>query len=145
MLTEEGIYEQVTEQQRDNDGRVFPLFFRDKWVFGTYTKSVASVFLATDGMYETLFPLYIREEPVNIYVALARYFMDNHILKIDEVGEETVQERIRMFLAGIPSSQVTDDKTVVVLVNSNIETKLQSPEYYATPNWAELKHKWDKI
>lgn len=144
VLTEEGIYEKVTEQQRDEDGRVFPLFFRDKWVFGSHPKSVASVFLATDGIYETLFPVYIREEPVDIYVALARYFMDNNSLEIDNVGEEAVRERIKKFLANIPDTQVNDDKTVVVLVNSKMETKLQPPEYYLTPDWAELKRKWEE-
>ncbi len=144
VLTEGGIYEKVTEQQRDEDGRVFPLFFRDKWVFGTHPRGVASVLLATDGIYETLFPIYIREEPVSIYVALARYFMDNNSLEIDNVGEEAVRERIKEFLAGIPDTQVNDDKTVVVLVNSKVGTKLQPPEYYATPDWAELKQKWEK-
>ncbi len=144
VLTEEGLYEKATEQQRDEDGRVFPLFFRDKWVFGTHPKRTASVFLATDGMYETLFPLYIYEEPISIYVALARYFMDNRVLNIDEVGEDAVQERIENFLAGISDTLVNDDKTVVVVVNSSVKTKVQPPEYYATPDWTELKRKWDE-
>ena len=36
-MNTEGIYEKVTDQQRDSDGRVFPLYFgEDKWVFGRY-------------------------------------------------------------------------------------------------------------
>lgn len=51
------LYCKVTEQQRDSYGRVFPLYFgNEKWVFGKCEKAVASVLLATDGMFETLFP-----------------------------------------------------------------------------------------
>ena len=65
-LTTEGRYEKVTEQQRDAEGYVFPLFFEDMWVFEQYDRKVCSVFLATDGIYETLFPYLIRKEPATI-------------------------------------------------------------------------------
>lgn len=144
-LTTDGLYEKITTQQRDEEGRVYPLNFNeDKWVFGKAQNKVASVFLATDGMYETLFPIYLRDEKVNIYVALARFFMDNSLLKIDKVGEKTTQDRIADFMNKIPDAQVNDDKTVVVMVNSGLKPKVQHAEYYAEPNWAELKRKRDE-
>lgn len=144
-LTASGLYQKVTEQQRDEEGRVFPLYFgNEKWVFAKYPESVASVFLATDGMLEPLFPVYLRSEPVSIYVALARYFMDAGVLRIAEIGEDAVQEKIGVFMDGIPDAQVSDDKTVAVLVNTDVPVKLQSPEYYAEPDWAELKHRYDE-
>lgn len=144
-LTAEGFYTKVTEQQRDEEGRVFPLYFGDeKWVFARFPEPVASVFLATDGMLETLFPVYIRNEPVSIYVALARYFMDGAVLRIAEVGEQAVREKIEKFLAGIPDAQVNDDKTVAVLINPDMEIKPQPAEYYAEPDWCELKRKYDE-
>ena len=143
-LTTDGCYENVTEQQRDEEACVFPLFFEDMWVFGQYDRKVCSVFLATDGMYETLFPYLIRNEPVNIHVNLAQYFMDNRDLKIDETGEAAVQARIEEFIDRIPDEQVNDDKTVVVLVNTSAEFNPQPDEYYAQPDWAELKRKHDE-
>ena len=143
VLTTEGFYEKVTHQQRDEDNRVFPLFFKDKWVFGQFDKKVCSVFLATDGMYEILFPYLIKNEPVNIHVNLARYFMDNSLLCIDKEGESAVEQRIKTFMEKIPDEQVNDDKTVVVLINTSIETKIQSDDYYKEPDWAELKRKHD--
>ena len=143
-LTAEGLYQAVTEQQRDEMGRVFPLYFGEKkWVFAKYPKPVASVFLATDGMLETLFPIYLRSEPVNLYVALARYFMDARVLGIAESGEESVRERIAAFMDGIPDAQVNDDKTVVVLVNPEVKVKAQAPEYYAVPDWEQLERRYE--
>lgn len=141
-LTTEGLYEKVTEQQRDENGGVLYLFFEDKWVFGQFEKKVCSVFLATDGIYETLFPKLIRNEPISIHVNLAKYFMDNRSLNIDKEGEAKVQARIEDFVKNIPGKQVSDDKTVVVLVNPSIESKLQPDDYYKEPNWAEIKRKY---
>jgi len=144
VLTADGRYVSVTEQQRDEEARVFPLFFEDMWVFSQFDDKVCSVFLATDGMYETLFPYLIRNEPINIHVNLAQYFMDNRDLKIDETGEATVQARIEEFISNIPDEQVNDDKTVVVLVNTSAEFSPQPDEYYLQPDWAELKRKHDE-
>lgn len=142
-LTTEGLYEKVTEQQRDEDSRVFPLFFEDKWIFGQFDKNVCSVFLATDGILETLFPYLIRNESIKIHVNLARFFMDNRALCIDKEGENPVKARIEEFLKNIPDEQVNDDKTVVVLVNSSIESKLQPDDYYKEPDWTELRRRHD--
>jgi len=143
-LTSEGLYEKVTEQQRDEDNHVFPLFFEDRWVFGKYDREVCSVLLATDGMLEPLFPSLIKDENVNIHIHLARFLMDNRSLCIDSEGESTVRERIEKFILNIPDEQVNDDKTIVVLVDSSTESKLQPDDYYKEPDWAELKRKRDE-
>ena len=141
-LTLDGFYEKVTEQQRDEDGRVYPLYFGDNiWTFGKFPSKVVSVLLATDGILETLFPIYIREEKVSIHVALARFFMDANCLNIREYGEEEVCARIDNFLTSISPEQVNDDKTIVVLINTDIEPKIREKEYYEEPNWVELKRK----
>lgn len=139
-LLKSGLYIAVTKQQRDENGCVFPLGFTDHWVFGEI-KDVVSVFLATDGMLETLFPNLLFNEPVNIYVALARYFMDNACLQFGVVPEEQVQLKMEKFIESIPESQVNDDKTVVCLVNDEIKSELQSEEYYKVPDWNALRKK----
>lgn len=142
--TLDGKYEKVTEQQRDQDGRVYPLYFGDdKWIFEKYSKEVSSVFLATDGIFETLFPIYLRDETVPIYVALAQYFMDIESLKIDKLGEMTVQNNMSHFLSNIPDAQVSDDKTVVVLVNSSVLPQKQPDEYYEEPDWDTVIRNWN--
>jgi hypothetical protein len=95
-------------------------------------------------MLETLFPFLIRNESVNVHVNLAKFFMDNESLRIDKEGESAVKERIEDFIKNIPDEQVNDDKTVVVLINSSIKSKLQPENYYKEPDWAELKLKRDE-
>ena len=143
-LTSDGLYKQVTEQQRDEDDHLYPLFFRDKWVFKKFEEKVCSVFLATDGMLETLFPYLIDDQAVNIHITLAQYFMDNRRHQIEKRGEDAVKAEVEDFIKNIPDAQVNDDKTVVVLINSSVESKLQPDEYYKEPNWAELKRKRDE-
>ncbi len=143
-LTTDGKYEKVTEQQRDEDGHVFPLFFRECWVFGRYEKSVCAVLLATDGIFDVFFPIYIRNEPVNIHVSLARYFMDEDCLSIAERGEEAVQAQMKEYISSIPEAQISDDKTLAVLINTSVEKTAQPDEYYEEPDWAALKQKWDE-
>ena len=113
--------------------------FDDRWVFGVYKKEVASVFLATDGMLETLFPVLLRSQPVKIYVALAQYFMDRDRLGFEELGESSVAEKMSEYIASIPGEQVNDDKTVVVLCDDDIEVNRQPDEYYAVPDWPKLE------
>ena len=144
VLTADGRYESVTEQQRDEEARVFPLFFEDMWSFGQFDKKVCSVFLATDGIYETFFPYLIKNEPVNIHISLAQFFMDNRGLQIDELGEAAVQSRIEDFMNNIPDEQVNDDKTVVVLLNTSVQFTPQPDEYYKEPDWAGLKRRHDE-
>lgn len=142
-LTDEGRYEKVTKQQRDDEGRVFPLYFgAEKWVFGKWESKVSSVLLATDGVYELFFPVYIRNEEVSIYVALARYFMDPDILHIARDGEDAVCERIGKFLGGIPENQLNDDKTLLVVMDTDVIAIKQPEEYYAEPDWDRLKEQY---
>ncbi|MCL2617734.1 MAG: protein phosphatase 2C domain-containing protein [Defluviitaleaceae bacterium] len=144
-LTTQGRYEPVTKQQRDPEGRVFPLFFTDKWEFGRYSEKVSGVLMATDGMLETFFPIYIKNDPVsNIHVSLAQFFMDKKSLRIDEVGQKAVEARMKEYMEAIPDEKVNDDKTIVVLINPSIRTKRQGKEYYQEPDWAELKRKHDE-
>ena len=138
-LTTEGLYEKVTEQQRDEYGRVFPLFFEDRWVFGQFDKKVRSVLLATDGILETLFPEFLKCIPASIRVDLAQFFMDNQKLRINDHGEETVKAYIENYIKNIKSEEVQDDKTVVALINSSVEAGRQPEDYYKKYNWEEIK------
>ena len=141
-LTAEGLYTQVTKQQRDSDGRVYPLFFQDMWEFGIYDKKVSSVLLATDGMYEPFFPVYIRNDPVSIYVHLAQFFMDYRQAGFD--CHKALYLRAKEYMENIPPKQVGDDKTVVVLINPTVHAARQPEEYYAQLDWADLKRRHDE-
>jgi serine/threonine protein phosphatase PrpC len=140
-LTEDGFFEKVTEQQRDDLGRVFPLYFgEEKWVFGKFPRRVAGVLLATDGLWETFCPIWLRDEPVALHIALLRFFLDKEGLERD--GERATETRIRDFVAGIPADKADDDKTVVALLDGGIPVAERPSDYYAEPDWDALKEKW---
>ncbi len=143
-LTVDGTFEKVTSQQRDEDGCVFPLCFEDHWVFGKFDKKVSSVLVATDGMLEPLFPYLLKGQATELYTALASYFIDNRRVQIEVYGEEYVQKQVEEFLSSIPETVVNDDKTVACLINCAVKTQYQPDEYYAEPDWNELKRKKDE-
>lgn len=144
VLNSDGAYENVTEQQRDENGCVFPLCFGEEhWVFDT-KENVASVLLATDGIYETLFPYLLKGEENEIYIALAHFLMSNDTLGFNENNTDEVNKKMGAFIAGIPGEQVSDDKTVLVMLDDSVATSKQPDEYYAVPDWAALKKKRDE-
>lgn len=144
VLNADGTYESITKQQKDENGCVFPLVFGENyWVFGKKEK-VTSVFLATDGMYETLFPYLLQGEEVSIYVALAHYMMSEDCLEFATLGEEQVNAKMTAFIDSIPGEQVSDDKTVLVMLDDVVKPEYQPEQYYQTPDWAELKKKRDE-
>ena len=144
VLNKNGKYESLTTQQRDEDGHVFPLWFgEEKWVFG-HRENVASVFMATDGMYETLFPFLLKGTDNPLYVALAHYMMSDECVGFTKEPAEEVQQKMESFIANIPGNQVNDDKTVLVMYNSNIIPEKLDDDYYKAPDWVALKKKHDE-
>ena len=143
-LERTGLYSRVTEQQRDDYGRVFPLCFEDHWTISRYSEPVGSVLLATDGMLDTFFPVWIRNESVNIHVSQARFFMDPERLRIEKMNEEETTERMRNILESIDPETVGDDKTVAVVINMDIICEKQPDNYYKEPDWTELKRRFNE-
>ena len=144
VMNTNGTFESITEQQRDENGCVFPLCFGEEcWEFGT-KQNVASVFLATDGMYETLFPYLLRGENIEIYVNLAYYIMSNESLGFTSKNQSDVVQRMENFIASIPGEQVSDDKTALVMLDDAQTVQKQDKAYYKTPDWVALKKKRDE-
>ncbi len=140
----DGTFKGVTIQQRDENGCVFPLCFGEEhWQFGK-EEGVASCLLATDGMLEIFYPYLLKGEKVEIYIALANYMMSNTVLNYPDTPSEEVQKAMDNFVAGLSPDQVSDDKTVLALINDSVEVNRQDEDYYKAPDWAELKKKKDE-
>jgi serine/threonine protein phosphatase PrpC len=144
VLTDEGLFEEVTEQQQDEDGHVFPLHFENKWVFKRFDKKVCSVLLATDGILYRLCPPLLKNENVSIYINFARRLMDNQYLDIKE-QEEKVEKKIEGYIKSISDKSRadfnSDDLTLVVLVNTSVKPETQPEDYYKEPDWSEMRRK----
>jgi len=142
-LTTEGLFEKVTEQQRDDGGDVFFLFFEKKRVFGRFDKNVCSVLLSTDGMLDGLFiPRILANEPVNINTYATGFFVGDWKSRIDKQGENAVISQIENYVRNKGREVSADDLTVVGLINTAVACTLQPDDYYKEPDWEELKRKY---
>lgn len=142
-LTTGGDYVKITEPQKKESIYVIPLRAgKDTWIIGIAKNEFAAVSLATDGVYDVFFPYLLKGQSVEIYVPLVRYFMDNSIFNEQSI-ESAVKER-ELFINGEACASITDDKTIVVLVNGDVQSKEKEDSYYAEPNWDALQLEWNK-
>ena len=117
---------------------------KEKWVFGHTEPNIASVLLATDGIYDMFFPYLLKMAPVEVYVPLIRYFMDQGELKINSENQEDVIKERMDFLSGESCVAITDDKTLVVLLNSEVVPEEKNPHFYDEPDWETLQSAWNE-
>lgn len=142
-LSDDGIFNKITEQQRDDEGRVYPLCFGEKyWVFGCFEKKVAGVILATDGMLELFYPVYIKDMDVDIYTSLGLYFLNFKVLESENFDIKEYESKRYNYVLNIPENIVDDDKTIVGIMDSSILIKWQNNSYYQEPDWSILRKKY---
>jgi hypothetical protein len=121
------------------------LHCHEKWIFDQFGEKVCSALLATDGILLRLCPSVLENEPIEIDVPFGLKLMENHFLRIDEIGKEKTAEEIHAYISQIPARVFNnDDLTIVTLVNTVIERGYQPQEYYEAPNWGEIAHKRKK-
>lgn len=145
-LCKNGKYIKITTPQKADDGVcVIPLRAgENSWAIGHCDLEIVSVLLATDGIYDNFFPYLLRGLDIEVYVPLIRYFMDNEILKITKENQLIIQNDREKFLKSDACNVITDDKTVVVLVNNASIAEQQPESYYSEPNWVELQEMWNR-
>lgn len=134
---ENGQYVQVTSQQRDEEGYVYPLRFgAEYWSFGYLEGPVTSLMLMTDGIWSQICPPLLSTYDTPINVALTRQFLDRSEYTPKEI--HALEERVKDYLLKFPEYLIDDDKTVVVLYNSDKHPATLEPEYYTPPDWEKL-------
>lgn len=139
-LLNDGHYIQLTRQQRDEDGYVYPLCSGpNMWEFGELDGCASSVMLMTDGVWEQICPRVIKDESVNINVPLARMFMDRSESSPEEI--EQLAEAAYKYMEAYPRRLLDDDKTVVVLFDPDNRASTLDPDYYSAPNWENIHKK----
>ncbi len=145
-LTANGDYLKITSPQKAEDGVcVIPLRAGEQsWEFGECDEKVASILLATDGVYDNFTPYLLKGQPVEFYIPLIRWFMDNNGIGITQDNRRQVEESRKRFLCGESCKSITDDKTVVVVFNADIVPALKDDSYYAEPDWAKLQEIWNR-
>ena len=144
-LTRDGDYIAITTPQKTDGQYVIPLRAgKDTWIIKKASGNYASILLATDGVYDTFFPYLLKGQPVEVYVPLVRFFMDNRLLKVSRKTIETIQKTRVDYLDSEACASITDDKTLIVLVNADVKPKIKADTYYAEPDWDALQLEWNK-
>lgn len=142
-LLENGEYYRVTTQQRDAEGRVFPLCWGpDRWDFGCVDAPVSAFMLMTDGVFEQICPKLLRKRPIEINIPLARRFLDRFDCTEEDVPE--LEKAVREYLEHFRRDLLDDDKTVVVLINPMRRPEEKDEAYYAIPDWKALRGEAEK-
>ena len=140
---DDGRYEPLTTMQRDDEGRVFPLCYEERWVFGM-REGVYSVLLATDGVLEGLIvpPALARwtDNPVDTLVARSFLHPD-----LEDGSLEELQDAAEDFLRELPVELVDDDKTVVVAFDDARPAPLMPEAYYEGPDWEAIAEKANAV
>lgn len=143
VLLQNGEYFRVTTQQRDEEGRVFPLCWGpDKWKFGFVEQPVSAVMAMTDGVFEQICPPLMRKKDVDINIPLARNFMDR--FDCDEESIQELEEAAYEYLEHYPRVSLDDDKTIIVLINTERKPEKKEEAYYAIPDWKVLREEAEK-
>ena len=136
-LLENGEYYRVTTQQRDEEGRVFPLCWGpEKWEFGYVDSPVSAFMLMTDGVFEQICPKLMRKRDIEINIPLARRFLDRFDCTEEDVPE--LEKAVHKYLEHYPRHLLDDDKTVVVLINPERRPAEKDEAYYAIPDWKTM-------
>jgi len=143
-LTNQGEYVCVTSVKKGEAfNETFPLLGgKNNWSFGKYDGDVCAITMMTDGIFDIVcHPLLANEkQPINI--PFIRRFMDRNILKANNAEDfVSLQNSIERFVSGKGLPGVTDDKTIVGLINTEIMPELKEDEYYTEPDWEALKEK----
>ena len=142
-LLENGEYYRVTTQQRDEEGRVFPLCWGpEKWEFGSVDYPVSAFMLMTDGVFEQICPKLMRKRDIEINIPLARRFLDRFDCTEEDVPE--LEKAVYKYLEHYPRHLLDDDKTVVVLINSERRPAEKDETYYAIPDWKAMRDEAEK-
>lgn len=145
-LSDNGEYSQLTMVQKGEEFNcVEPLRSEELWEFGFSEDNICAFSMFTDGIYDVVCPWLLANETQKVYVNYIRLFMDMNIINTETDEDfEKLKVNAERFLTSDFNSNITDDKTVAVVVNTDIIPQLQSEEYYAEPDWDSLQEEHKK-
>ena len=143
-LTAQGDYVRVTSAEKgESFNETHPLLNGEQyWSFDRFQGQVCAFLMMTDGIFDLVCSPLLNEQPCPIFVAFARKFIDRNILAANNAEDfEKLQSRISAFIASEKFSKdygVTDDKTIVGVINTGIMPALKDEKYYEAPDWEAL-------
>lgn len=147
-IFEDGKYDRITTQQRNEEGQVFPLCAGpEKWEFGVINLPVSGVLLMTDGVFDLICPKNLRDTDQEIYIPLAQMLLDWFDCTEEDMSE--IETSVQNYIENKLVLEAKDDTTVVALINEKRPPKKLDNSYYAKPDLAarqaEIEHKFTEL
>ncbi len=140
-----GYYSTLTKRQKgDAWNEVAPLRHGpDYWEFGSSRDPICAILMATDGILDAgILPPLLANEDMPIHIGYVRPFMDRNRLKVEtETDFIQAQAQIEEYFRSPDTAHITDDKTMVGIINTDVLPSTLDGSYYAEPDWASLKKK----
>ncbi|HBN86471.1 MAG TPA: hypothetical protein DDZ89_21850 [Clostridiales bacterium] len=129
----------TTAQKGEEFNMVTPLRSGpDQWMFGVASDTAVALLLLTDGLYDVACPWLLSKQEQKINIGFVRPFMDRNILSVNTEDDFIlVEKEIEEFLK-YETKHVTDDKTILGIINTDILPEIKSDEYYTEPDWQQL-------
>ncbi len=147
VLDDTGKYSAITERLKGSDGEsMIPLRFTNQWIFSHYELPVSAVMIFTDGVYDFVNQKYLEYNwKTPLYINLLRQFADRNAILSNGNTADEYTEILDNFMKQNFWKSVSDDKTVVSLINLEKETPLtEEKDYYEEPDWEKIKKNIDK-
>jgi serine/threonine protein phosphatase PrpC len=142
-LSKNGDFSMLTAPQKGEEfNSVSPLRSEKSWEFGSNSDddSICAFAMVTDGIYDVVCPWLLSQQEQKIYINYIRPFMDRNLLKAGTTEDfEIIKTEAEGFLDSERNQNITDDKTVAVVINTDVMPAVKPDEYYAEPDWARLQ------
>lgn len=113
----------------------------DEWMFGNSDDLICALLMMTDGIYDVACPPIISKTEQPIRINYVRQFMDRNILlNKDKLPVETKEDfddvviRLKKFYQGIGTESISDDKTILGIINTEILPDILDDVYYEEPD-----------
>lgn len=118
----------------------------DSWSFGVSRDDVCALTMMTDGIFDVACPWLLAKSKQPIYINFIRPFIDKNIIKVlNQDDFEKLQSEIIEFFCGDDCKQITDDKTIVGIINTDIIPELKSDDFYQEPDWKTIVEKHNNL
>lgn len=113
----------------------------DEWMFGNAEDLICALLMMTDGIYDVVCPPIIARTEQPIRINYVRQFMDRNILlnqgKLPVESKEDFDDvviKLKKFYQGIGTESISDDKTIVGIINTDILPEILDEGYYEEPD-----------
>lgn len=134
-LNDNGYYDCVTDRMKGPDGEtMIPLRSRKDWQFGIYPKSSSAILLFTDGLYDFARQDFLEKNwTTPLYIPLLKKLSNtNSLPKRTEIWTDYFEQ---FMSESFWDEHVTDDKTLVALINTGKVSAQVESNYYEEPDW----------